>query len=269
MNDPECRELLAAIMEAVRDAGTVVRQAAPEAGRLEWEQKSEFDFVSRVDRAAEEQVAVRLLERYPGTPILGEELSPDVNAAGSGLVFLVDPLDGTTNFLHGFPHYAVSVAAASDGQLVAGAVLNAATGELFTASLGGGAFRDGQRISVSSVEDPRRALIGTGFPFGRLEHLGPYLRQFDLVARRTAGIRRAGSAALDLADVAAGRFDAFWELSLSPWDVAAGLLLVQEAGGIATDLDGAPAAPAFGGYIAGNPVMHAWLIRTLADAEGD
>jgi myo-inositol-1(or 4)-monophosphatase len=268
MNDPECRELLAAIMEAVRDAGTVVRQAAPEAAQLEWEQKSEFDFVSRVDRAAEERIAVRLLERYPGTPIVGEELSPDADAA-SGLAFLVDPLDGTTNYLHGFPHYAVSVAAVSNGHLVAGAVLNAATGELFTATLGGGAFRDGQRISVSGVEDPRRALIGTGFPFGRLEQLGPYLRQFDLVARRTAGIRRAGSAALDLADVAAGRFDAFWELSLSPWDVAAGLLLVQEAGGTATDLDGAPAAPAFGGYVAGNPVMHLWLMRTLADAEGD
>jgi myo-inositol-1(or 4)-monophosphatase len=268
MNDGDLAELSEAIDEAARAAAAIVREAAPGAGRLDWEEKSAFDFVSAIDRAAEESIARELLTRFPGSIVLGEELTPTA-VAGADLLFLVDPLDGTTNFLHGYPQYAVSIAASLDGRLLAGVVINAATGEAFTAISGRGALRDGQPMSVSTIHDPPRALIGTGFPFRRLEELAPYLRQFDLVARRTAGIRRAGSAALDLADVACGRFDAFWELSLSPWDVAAGLLLVHESGGVVTDLDGRPARPEFGGYIAGNPVMHAWLMRTLLEAEGD
>jgi myo-inositol-1(or 4)-monophosphatase len=268
MNKPDNGSLLDAIVEAARAAGGIIRAAATGTGDITWEEKSAFDFVSRVDRAAEEEIVSILTSAHPGSVVLGEELSPGQETA-SGLAFVVDPLDGTTNFLHGYPEYAVSIAASADGELVAAAVLNAATGELFTAIAGGGAYRDGAPIAVSPTTDASRALIGTGFPFRRLDELARYVRQFDLVARRTAGIRRAGSAALDLADVACGRFDAFWELSLSPWDVAAGLLLVREAGGVATDLEGSPARPAFGGYVAGNPVMHAWLIRTLAEAEGD
>lgn len=268
MNEAARGDLLDTVVGAARVAATIVRDAAPTAGRLDWEEKSAFDFVSRIDRSAEEQIAHALLARYPDATVLGEELSPTA-AAGSGLYFIVDPLDGTTNFLHGYPEYAVSIAASTGDELVAGVVLNAATGELFTATAGGGAFRDGQAVHVSAISDHTRALIGTGFPFRRLEELAPYLRQFDLIARRTAGIRRAGSAALDLADVACGRFDAFWELSLSPWDVAAGLLLVREAGGVVTHLDGVPARPAFAGYVAGNPDMHTWLLRTLNEAEAD
>ncbi|HEX6250873.1 MAG TPA: inositol monophosphatase family protein [Gemmatimonadaceae bacterium] len=260
--------LLDAMVAAARAAGGIIRAAAPDAGELAWEEKSAFDFVSRVDRAAEEEIVRLLAAAHPGAVVLGEELSPGQETA-AGLAFIVDPLDGTTNFLHGYPEYAVSIAASQDGELTAGVVLNAATGELFTAAAGGGARLDGAPITVSATTDHARALIGTGFPFRRLEELGRYGRQFDLVARRTAGIRRAGSAALDLSDVACGRFDAFWELSLSPWDVAAGILLVREAGGVVTDLDGRPARPEFGGYVAGNPVMHDWLIQTLAEAEGD
>lgn len=268
MNHPDNGSLLDAIIAAARAAGGIIRTAAPTAGDLAWEEKSAFDFVSRVDRAAEEEIVRILTADHPGSVVLGEELSPGERTS-VGLAFIVDPLDGTTNFLHGYPEYAVSIAASVEGELVASAVLNAATGELFTAVAGGGAYLDGARVAVSATTDHARALIGTGFPFRRLDELVRYVRQFDLVARRTAGIRRAGSAALDLADVACGRFDAFWELSLSPWDVAAGLLLVMEAGGVVTDFDGSRARPSFGGYVAGNPEMHAWLMQTLAEADGD
>jgi myo-inositol-1(or 4)-monophosphatase len=179
---------------------------------------------------------------------------------------VADPLDGTANFLHGYPEYAVSIAVARDGELCAGVVINVARGEEFTAVRDGGAFRDGERIKVSSGREPGRALIGTGFPFKNIELLPRYLEQFSLVMRGTAGIRRAGSAALDLSNVACGRFDAFWELVLAPWDVAAGILLVQEAGGIVTQLDGTPPRLVAGSFVAGNPAMHAWLLQTLTRA---
>jgi myo-inositol-1(or 4)-monophosphatase len=268
MNKRERAALEAAVVEAAHAAAAIVRAAAPTARALEWEEKGASDFVSAVDRNAEEAIARIAEERYPGSLVIGEELSPAA-ARDTGLVFIVDPLDGTTNFLHGYPEYAVSIAASNDGELLAGVVLNVPTADVFSASLGAGAYRNGEPISVSSISDSARSLIGTGFPFRQVSDLPQYLRQLDLVARRTAGVRRTGSAALDLADVACGRFDAFWELALSPWDVAAGILLVREAGGVVTDLKGAPARPAFGGYVAGNPAMHAWLMRTLDEAEGD
>ncbi|HUF66481.1 MAG TPA: inositol monophosphatase family protein [Gemmatimonadaceae bacterium] len=268
MNQPDEGALLDAMVAAARAAGGIISAAAPTASDLAWEEKTAFDFVSRVDRAAEEEIVRILSAAHPDWLVLGEELTP-AQQTDSGRAFIVDPLDGTTNFLHGYPEYAVSIAASAEGELLAAAVLNVGTGELFTAIAGGGAWLDGVPITVSRTTDHTRALIGTGFPFRRLDELARYVRQFDLVARRTSGIRRVGSAVLDLSDVACGRFDAFWELSLSPWDVAAGLLLIREAGGVVTDLEGSPARPAFGGYVAGNPVMHAWLMQTLADAEGD
>jgi myo-inositol-1(or 4)-monophosphatase len=179
------------------------------------------------------------------------------------LVFVVDPLDGTTNFLHGFPWYSVSIAALVDGAVVAAAVLNVPTGELFTATLGGGARRGGQPIHVSSTDEPTRALVGTGMPFKRPDQIDEYIRTLPAIIAGTAGIRRAGSAALDLADVACGRYDAFWELSLAPWDIAAGILLVREAGGVVTDVAGGPAQIEHTGLVAGNPAMHAWLMQRL------
>jgi myo-inositol-1(or 4)-monophosphatase len=180
-----------------------------------------------------------------------------------GLVFVVDPLDGTTNFLHGFPWYAVSIAALIDGVLTAAVVLNVATGELFTAVAEGGSRRNGQPIHVSKITDPIRALLGTGFPFKHSDQITEYLRGFAAAMRETAGVRRAGSAALDLADVACGRYEAFWELMLAPWDIAAGILLVREAGGLVTDLSGAPAQVEQTGIVAGNPAMHGWLLEVL------
>jgi len=258
----ERRALLATCVAAAAKGAEAVR--AGEAGRatLVWEAKSRFDFVSDVDRASEAAIADVVRGRHADATLLAEEGSPDAQSL-TGLVFVVDPLDGTTNFLHGVPWYAVSVAALVDGELLAGAVINAATGELFSANAGGGARRGGQPMRVSGTTDPARALIATGFPFSREEEIARYLPMLPAIMRATSGIRRAGAAALDLADVAAGRYDAFWELRLSPWDIAAGMLLVREAGGLVTTLEGTDAPVAETSIVAGNPAMHAWLLDTL------
>ncbi len=246
-------------------ATDVIRSRAANLDDLTWREKSPTDFVSAVDVAAEEAIRDVVHSRHPDAAFVGEELTP-ASASSGGLAFIADPLDGTTNFLHGYPWYAVSIAALVDGALAAAVVLNVASGELFTATAGGGARRNGEPISVSRITDPKRALIGTGFPFKHLTMLDVYQRQFAAIARTTAGMRRAGAAALDLADVACGRFEGFWELSLAPWDVAAGILLIREAGGIVTDLEGRDAAVAHGGIIAGSAAMHAWLLQTLRSA---
>lgn len=259
-------ELLDIALEAARAAATVIREATAGRKRLVWESKGRSDFVSEVDKAAERRIVEIVARRCAGAVVLGEELSP-LALSGGGTVFIADPLDGTTNFLHGYPEYATSIGVARDGELRAAVVLNVARGEEFTARKGAGAWRDGERITVSPLREPSRALIGTGFPFKTVEKLPRYLGQFSLVMHGTAGIRRAGSAALDLANVACGRFDAFWELVLAPWDVAAGILLVQEAGGVVTDLAGNDPDLAAGAYVAGNPAMHAWLLQTLRRAD--
>lgn len=222
--------------------------------------------MSEVDVASERAIGEIVRERHADARILAEELSSSTTDR-NGLLFVADPLDGTTNFLHGFPWYAVSIAALVDGETVAGVVLNAANGDLFTATAGGGARRNGQAIAVSKIDDPIRSLIGTGFPFKESSPVDEYLGPLPQIMRQTSGIRRPGAAALDLADVACGRFEAFWELTLAPWDIAAGLLLVREAGGIATDLTGAPAEVKHTGLVVGNPSMHAWLLN-IVNARG-
>lgn len=257
--------LLEACVTAAKEAAAVISSAADRLSSIRWETKKGSDFVSEVDRGAEAAIATVIERLFPSAVIVGEELSPGA-AADAELAFVVDPLDGTTNFLHGYPEYAVSVAALSKGALLAGTVLNVATGELFTAAAGEGAFRNGERIKVSTITDPALSLIGTGFPFKKLELLPRYLMQFDVVMRHSSGVRRAGSAALDLSAVACGRFDGFWELDLAPWDIAAGVLLVREAGGSVTDLAGRPAEINFGPFVAGNPEIHAWLLESIHTA---
>ena len=220
--------------------------------------------MSDVDRNAERAIGEVIASRHADARMLAEEMSAST-ATREGLVFVADPLDGTTNFLHGLPWYAVSVAALVDGEIVAGAVLNAATGELFTATAGGGARRSGQPIAVSTIDDPIRALIGTGFPFKDGSPVDEYLRMLPRIMGETSGIRRPGAAALDLADVACGRYEAFWEMMLAPWDIAAGILLVREAGGVITDFSGAPCPVAETSVVAGNPAMHAWLLKAIAE----
>ena len=261
----ESRALLATCVAAAAKGAEAIRaRAGTDAARqaLEWEAKGVADYVTEVDRASETAVMEVIRARHPDAAIVAEEGTPDGELA-RGLTFVADPLDGTTNFLHGFPWYAVSVAALVEGTPVAGAILNVPTGELFTATLGGGARRAGAPITVSRITEPARALVGTGFPFKHPEHVEDYVRAFAEIMRATAGIRRPGSAALDLADVACGRFDAFWEMRLAPWDVAAGILIVREAGGLVTDLAGAAAPVAHGPIVAGNPAMHAWLLERV------
>ncbi len=267
---------LAALADTMRAAAAraaaFIAGHADARGDIAWEHKGPADFVSLVDRGAEELLRADLLAAYPDAVFVGEE-SYDPNAPlGPGLAFVVDPLDGTTNFLHGFPWYAVSVGATVAGEPVAGVVHNAARDEAFSATRGGGAWRHAagrpgpERVAVSDVVDPARALVGTGFPFKELEHLDAFLRQFAAVTRGTAGVRRAGAAALDLCDVACGRFEAFWELTLAPWDVAAGILIAREAGAVVTTVDGAEARVAHTTICAGNPAMHRWLLAAIRGA---
>ncbi len=264
-------QLLAIAVEAAAASAAVLKGRAHGLTQLRWEEKGPADYVTDVDRTSETTLRSVIQERMPEARILGEELSPGLlegrgAARARGVVFVADPLDGTTNYLHGYPEYAVSIAVLVDGVLTAGVVRHGVTGELYTATVKGGAYRDGQRLRVSTIREPARALIGTGFPFSQVESLSLYQPQFAAVARQTAGMRRAGSAALDLARLAAGQFDGFWELTLAPWDIAAGILLVREAGGIVTDLAGRPAPIGHTSVVAGNPTIHSWLLETLTTA---
>jgi len=230
-----------------------------------WTAKGKADFVTEVDREAERLIAASLTASVPASMILGEELSPDARLTthDARVIWIVDPLDGTTNFLHRFPVYAVSIAAVQYGDLLAGIVHHVPLDIRYTATRGGGAWQNGVRLAVSTVAEPGHALIGTGVPFKDMAQWPVYRRQIEAVTAATAGIRRPGSAALDLADVAAGRFDGFWELKLAPWDIAAGVLLIREAGGVVTDLDGRAEVLNHGPLVAGNPAIHRWLLDTL------
>ncbi|HUQ48482.1 MAG TPA: inositol monophosphatase family protein [Gemmatimonadaceae bacterium] len=270
VQDSEVEEyegILDAAVAAAQAAAEVIRDAASGRSTLQWESKGAADFVTEVDRSAERAIEAVIASRYPDARMLGEELTPGADLSSPGLTFVADPLDGTTNFLHGYPQYAVSIGALQRSTLVAGVVLNVTTDDCFTAVAGSGAYLNGERIRTSSLSDPSRALIGTGFPFKQPELLDRYSKHFIAVSRHTAGIRRAGSAALDLADVACGRFDGFWELDLAPWDIAAGILLVREAGGIVSNWAGETKDTSAGPVVAGNAAIHPWLLKTLHVAE--
>ena len=227
-----------------------------------WQAKSATDFVSHVDLGAEETIRRHFAREAPEIRVVGEELGG--GGTEEGLVAIVDPLDGTTNFLHGYPQYAVSICVALDGVPQAAAIYDVGRGGLYNATLGGGAFVNAEPIHVSTLTQPARALIGTGFPFKDQTFAAQYLKQFATLTPQVAGLRRAGAAALDLCDVACGRFDGFWELMLAPWDLAAGVLLVREAGGRVTDLEGNDAPLRAGPIVASNGVMHDWLLSQLA-----
>lgn len=258
----EARRLARLAERAAGRASTYLRTVTVP-GSAQWATKGHHDLVTEIDRTAERLIGDDLLRAEPGSRVLGEEHSPDSSNL-SGLVWIVDPLDGTANFLHRYPWWSVSIAAAIDGELVAGTVWHVSANRRYTGWRGGGTWSGPDRLRVSPIGDPATALLGTGFPFKAPALLPTYLTQFERVTPLTSGVRRAGSAALDLADVAQGRLDAFWELVLAPWDVAAGIVLVREAGGVVTDLTGAPAGPRHGGIVAGNPVMHEWMMEMVA-----
>ncbi|MEO8139675.1 MAG: inositol monophosphatase family protein [Gemmatimonadota bacterium] len=258
---PSANDLLPLATTACRAAGDYLRRVdRPSDPRL-WTAKGRADWATEVDRTSEKMITRILTEGAPGSTVVGEELSPEV--VTRGLVWIVDPLDGTTNFLHGFPAFAVSIAAAVDGVLQAAAVLHVPLDRLTTATLGGGAQENGAPIRVSTITDPAHALVGTGFPYQDFSRLGDYLGQFTRVTQASSGVRRPGSAAIDLTDVAAGRFEGFWEQRLSAWDIAAGILLVREAGGRVTDFAGRDLGVEHAEVVAGNPAIHAWLLQVM------
>jgi myo-inositol-1(or 4)-monophosphatase len=279
------RELLDTALAAAHAAAEVHRRHLGRVRVDEWGEKGVADFVSHVDREAEEAIVARIRASFPDHEVLAEEAAGDAAAAASAHTgtstgstgaavaprstkcsWVVDPLDGTTNYLHGYPMYAVSIAAVCDGELAAAVVLNSASGEEWTAVSGGGAYRNGEPARISEIDRLPRALIGTGFPFKALHLLPEYTRQLSAVLRATSGVRRAGSAALDLCHVATGWFDGFWELDLAPWDIAAGALIVREAGGVVTRMDGNADVVGHGSILAGSPVVHAALGALLNSA---
>jgi myo-inositol-1(or 4)-monophosphatase len=223
-------------VRAARKAGSVINRASLDGSGLEVRAKRQNDFVTRVDTAAEEAIIDVVKKAYPDHAILAEESGAADGAAE--YQWIIDPLDGTTNFIHGFPQYCVSVAIRHRGALAHGVVYDPNRNELFTASKGRGAFLNDRRIRVSKCLRLGDALVGTGFPFREVTRIDRYTGQLKNIMEKSAGVRRAGAAALDLAYVACGRLDAFWELGLSPWDMAAGALLIQEAGGLVGDLRG-------------------------------
>ena len=251
-------------VKAARRAGNIINRAARDLDRLTVTAKGPKDFVSEVDRAAEAAIVETLLDAYPDHAILAEEGTAKGENAAAENVWIIDPLDGTTNFLHGFPQYCVSVALAQKGQVTQGVIYDPVRNDLFTATRGRGAFLNDRRIRVSRRAHLRDCLIGTGFPFRDGSYLDTYLRMMKTMIEHTAGLRRPGAAALDLAYVAAGFYDGFWEVGLNPWDVAAGSLLVLEAGGLIGDLSGEGDYLHGGQLIAATPKIFAQMVSALA-----
>lgn len=245
--------------KAARRAASEITRAAMDLEKLEVAGKTANDFVTSADRAAEAAIVDAIRYAYPDHAILTEEAGR-IGPAKSDYLWIVDPIDGTTNFMHGLPQYAISIALSFRGEVVMGLIYDVAKNELFTAEKGQGAYLDNRRIRVSGAKDMNRALIGTGFPFRRTDNFKEYMLSFMRVAECTAGIRRPGSAALDLAWVACGRYDGFWESGLSQWDIAAGGLMVLEAGGLITDLAGGEDWLQSGRVCAGTPRIFSQLL---------
>lgn len=259
-------------MTSTRNALHVAVGAAMQAGRvimdgygkvLQVEAKQHHDFVTEVDKDAEASIIKYIRRAFPDHEILAEESGRHENV--NACRWIIDPLDGTTNFIHGMPMFAVSIALEVGGELTAGAVYEPVRKELFTAEKNKGAFLNGRKISVSSEAEKSRCLLATGFPFRNYELLDEYLKIFKSFMTQVSGIRRPGSAALDLCYLACGRYDGFWELNLKPWDIAAGTLIIQEAGGVITDFSGRKDFLYKGNVIGSNSKIHSWMLDAVRD----
>jgi myo-inositol-1(or 4)-monophosphatase len=248
-------------VRAARKAGSIINRAALGGEGLKIKAKQANDFVTQVDQAAEEAIIGIVRHAYPEHGFLAEESGRTEGKAD--YVWIIDPLDGTTNFIHGFPQYCVSIGVQHRGSLTHAVIYDPTKNELFTASKGGGAFLNDRRIRVSKCLKLQDALVGTGFPFKELGRMDLYLKQLRNLMTNSSGVRRAGAAALDLAYVACGRLDAFWELGLSPWDMAAGALLIQEAGGLVGDLKGEADYLERGEVAAATPKVFPQLLEAL------
>jgi myo-inositol-1(or 4)-monophosphatase len=247
-----------------REAGALQRQRCSEARIIETK-SSAIDLVTDVDRASERLILARLEAERPRDGILSEEAG--AREGENGWVWVIDPLDGTTNYAHGFPHFAVSIGIERDGTREIGVVYDPMKEELFAAERGGGATLNGEPIRVSRTSELERALLATGFGYDVHSAKIDNIEYFTRFIKRAQAVRRAGSAALDLAYVACGRFDGFWELSLHPWDVAAGYLLVEEAGGTVSSLSGGPPPRSGSDVVASNRPLHASMLRVVAESE--
>lgn len=252
-------------IKAARQAGTIIMRSVDRIDSLTIEHKDANDFVSEVDRKAEEQIIHTLLDAYPTHSIMAEEGG---SKEGDDFEWIIDPLDGTTNYLYGFPQFSVSIALRNKGRLEQAVVYDPLKDELFTASRGSGAMLNNKRIRVTGRKDMQSALLGTGVPFRPDQDLDTYLETMRVLIPQTAGVRRAGSAALDLAYVAAGRLDGFWEFGLKPWDMAAGILLIEEAGGLVGDLSGGPNHMRSGNVLAGSPKVFKHMAQRLRSVLG-
>ena len=248
-------------VRAARRAGSIINRAALDGAGLEVRAKRMNDFVTRVDHAAEEAIIETVRKAYPDHAVLAEESGETVGQAE--YQWIIDPLDGTTNFIHGFPQYCVSIAIRHRDALAHGVVYDPTKNELFTASKGRGAFLNDRRIRVSKCSRLADALVGTGFPFKEGARIDLYTNQLKKIMQGSAGVRRAGAAALDLAYVACGRLDAFWEMGLSAWDMAAGALMVQEAGGLVGDLRGEAGYLESGEIACATPKVFPGLLEAL------
>jgi len=254
--------LLNVAVMAARRAGSMLIKKMVNLSKLKIEEKGHNDYVSDADHAAEKAVIDCILKHYPDHAILAEESGQH---GESDTVWIVDPLDGTTNYLHGFPVFAVSIGVQVKGRMEHGVVYDPMRQELFTASRGQGAQVDGRRIRVSGQKQLERALVGTGFPYRRVDdELGPYMDMLAKILKSTSGVRRPGAAALDLAYVAAGRLDAFWETGLKSWDLAAGSLIIREAGGMVSGLDGSENYLDTGHILTGTPKIYRDIARLCA-----
>ena len=256
--------MLNVAVKAARSAGSIINRAALDLEAVKVGTKGPNDFVSDVDRKAEDIIIQTLLEAYPGHGILAEESGREHGAKSSEYVWIIDPLDGTTNFLHGFPVYAVSIALAFRGQVQQAVVFDPTRNDLFFASKGRGAFLNDRRLRVSRRLRIADSLIGTGFPFRKGDNFKRYVKMFEEVMQSCAGLRRPGAAALDLCYVAAGYYDGFFETGLNPWDVAAGSLMITEAGGLIGNFTGESDFLYQREVVAGNPKVYGQLVQILA-----
>ncbi len=247
-------------VRAARAAGEIISRSMDKVEALHIDEKGRNDFVTEVDQRAEREIIRIILEAFPEHAIIAEESGVH---AGNEYTWIIDPLDGTTNFIHGFPQFAVSIALVHKGKIEQAIIYDPLKQEMFTATRGAGAVLNNRRIRVSRQITLSGALLGTGFPFKAQSQLDSYLDMFRVLFKDTAGIRRAGAAALDLAYVAAGRFDGFWEMGLREWDMAAGVLLIQEAGGIVSDFHGGDQYLQSGNIVAGTPKLHAQILDSI------
>ena len=247
-------------IRAARSGGRVLLRHFDHVDTIDVKAKGIHDFVSEVDRNAEQEIIEVLRQSYPDHAILAEESGAQ---AGNDYQWIIDPLDGTTNYLHGLPHFSVSIAMKYRGRLEVGVIYDPIREEMFTASRGSGAQLNDRKLRVSNRKELKDSLIGTGFPYRDYQHLDAYMGMFKDLTTKAAGIRRPGSAALDLAYLAAGRNDGFWELGLSEWDMAAGTLIVREAGGMVTDITGGENYLKSGNVIAGGIKVHNAILRTI------